>query len=152
MEIKANELENKEIKLKKESVNDTFKSAYKEGSKHFISKNNDFLILTKTKKTVEYIFKVIDNYPHKYVVFSNNIQSICLSMIETLHYYVVNYNSIKYRNKYITEYIVKISLLDDIIGFSFNKKLISYKKFRVICNFIIELRKMSYGLLKNEKV
>ena len=100
MEIKANELENKEIKLKKESVNDTFKSAYKEGSKHFISKNNDFLILTKTKKTVEYIFKVIDNYPHKYVVFSNNIQSICLSMIETLHYYVVNYNSIKYRNKY----------------------------------------------------
>ena len=36
------------------------KKAYSEGGKNYVSYNNNFLILTKTKKTVEYIFNIVD--------------------------------------------------------------------------------------------
>ena len=109
------------------------------------------MILTKTKKTIEYIFNILDNFPKKYINLISRIEITCYDLLEILHYYIVNYKNDTYKRKYIKEYIVKLGLLDDLIGMSYHNKLITAKKLRSICNIIIELRKMSYGLVKNEE-
>ena len=128
------------------------KKAYSEGGKNYESNNNEFLILTKTKKTTEYIFKTIDNFPKKYITLIQRIENTCFDLLESLHYYVINFKNETYRKKYLKEYIVKLSILDDLVGISYHNKLITTKKLKSICNIILELRKMSYGLIKHEEV
>ena len=127
------------------------KKVYSEGSKNYQSKNDEFLILTKTKKTIEYINNIIENYPKKYINLISRIENTCFDLLEVIHYYIVNFSNNTYRKKYLKEYIVKISILDDLIGISYNNKLITSKKLKSVSNYIIELRKMCYGLIKNEK-
>ena len=125
------------------------KKVYSEGGKNYQSKNDEFLILTKTRKTIEYINNIIENYPKKYINLISRIENTCFDLLEVIHYYIVSNNT--YRKKYLKEYIVKISILDDLIGISYNNKLITSKKLKSVSNYIIELRKMCYGLIKNEK-
>lgn len=44
------------------------------------------LIITKLKKTYEYILKSLENYPHKYLEFKRHIDNTMLEMNRTLLY------------------------------------------------------------------
>lgn len=110
----------------------------------------NFKLLSNTKKTSEYIRKIIINYPNKEHILKNNIDILLYKMIELLFYYNVNYkNSIK--EKYLYDYLVCLSLLDYYILISYENKFLSKKKYESVSNYILELRKMSYGVLNSVK-
>ena len=72
-------------------------------------------------------------------------------IIELIYFYYVN-NIGRIKIKYIKDLIVKLSMLDFFIEMSFNKRIISKKKYESISNYIIEIRKISYGIYRNDKV
>ena len=55
------------------------------------------LIITKLKKTYEYILKSLENYPHKYLEFKRHIDNTMLEMIELC--YIANNGYEKEKNQ-----------------------------------------------------
>ena len=44
--------------------------------------NDKLLVITKLKRTIEYLYKVLDNYPHKYIELKNKLIDSLFSMLE----------------------------------------------------------------------
>ena len=47
--------------------------------------NDKLLIASKYKKTIEYILKITDNYPHKYLDLKKNISNTCFEILEYIY-------------------------------------------------------------------
>lgn len=114
--------------------------------------NENFKILNNSKKTINYINKLLINYPKKEVILKQNIEKNNYEIIELIYYYVVNKDNKRIYGKYLKDLIVKLSMLDYYMLISYENKLISCKKYTIISNFIIEIRKMVYGIIRNEKI
>ena len=52
--------------------------------------------------------------------------------------------------KYLKDLIIKLSMLDFYVATSFEKRIISKKKFESTAMYIVEIRKIAYGLVRNE--
>lgn len=96
------------------------------------------LIITKIKKTYEYINKSLDNYPHKYINIKNHIEDTLFSMLEIC--YQANYNLDKHNNQLLC--LSELSMLDYFIKISYKNDLISKKKFESISKHLLEIHKM----------
>jgi len=104
------------------------------------------LIATKVKKTIEYIEKMVLNYPHTEVILKNKIMDSCYDVLELVY----KANVFKDTN-YMKELIVKIRMLNYYIEVSLNKKIISFKKYENIGKYLLEISKMINVWMKNEK-
>ena len=51
--------------------------------------NSNFLLLQKTKKTMEYIQKIAVNYPKKEYILKGNIEKSCYQLIECIFSYQI---------------------------------------------------------------
>jgi len=103
------------------------------------------LIITKIKKTNEYIEKMLFNYPKLEYILKNNIESTCYEMLELA--YKANIHKDAF---YMREIIVKSKMLEYYIKISLDKKIISYRKLEVIGNHLLELTKMINSWIKYE--
>lgn len=105
--------------------------------------NDKLLIALKYKKTIEYIFNITDNYPHKYIELKTRIINNSFEILENI--YITNIN----REKHI--YLIpKIKMLDYYMYLSYKYNIITKKKYEVISNYLLELIKM-INLWVNEK-
>ncbi len=109
--------------------------------------NYSFILLNKVKKTNDYINKVLVNCPKKEVVLKSNLEVCLYKSIELLFYYKCNIGKVKEKN--LKDFIVNLSMIDYYMGICYKRKIINKRKYEVIVNFIIEIRKISYGLLKS---
>ncbi len=110
--------------------------------------NSNFALLNNSKKTINYINKQLINYPKSEVVLKQNIEKTMYEIIELIFSYSIN-NIERIKIKYLKDLIIKLSMLDFYIATSFEKRIISKKKFESTSLFIIEIRKITYGLVKN---
>ncbi len=110
--------------------------------------NSNFALLNNSKKTIAYINKQLINYPKSEVVLKQNIEKNMYEIIELIFSYSIN-DIERVKIKYLKDLIIKLSMLDFYIATSFEKRIISKKKFESISMFIIEIRKITYGLVKN---
>ena len=110
--------------------------------------NSNFTLLNNTKKTINYINKQLINYPKTENVLKQNIEKNMYELIELIFSYSIS-DIERIKIKYLKELIIKLSMLDFYIATSFEKRIISKKKFESISLFIIEIRKIAYGLVKN---
>ena len=69
-------------------------------------------------------------------------------IIELIFSYSIN-DIERIKAKYLKDLVIKLSMLDFYIATSFEKRIISKKKFESTSLFIIEIRKITYGLIKN---
>lgn len=69
-------------------------------------------------------------------------------MLENLFAYNINTTD-RIKEKYLKDYLIKLSMIDFYTKCSANKKVISIHQFEVIGRKIIELRKICYGLYQN---
>ena len=111
--------------------------------------NYNFKILNNTYKTINYFNKLLINYPKKEVVLRNNIEKNNYELIECIFAYNINKTS-RIKDKNLKDAIVKMSMFDFYVRVSYDKKIISHRQFEVITKFLLEIRKMTYGLLKKE--
>ena len=105
--------------------------------------NEKLLIAKKTKKTIEYIVNLTDNYPHKYIELKSRIINTSFDILEMIYLSNID-NSNK---KYI---ISKLKMLDYYFKLSYKKEIISKRKYEVISNYLLEIVKMMIGW-SNEK-
>lgn len=113
--------------------------------------NYNFKVLNNSYKTINYINKLLINFPKKEVVLKNSIEKNCYDLIENIFAYNIN-DTIRIKDKYLKDILVKLSMLEFYIRVSFDKKMISRHQFEVIGKFLIEIRKMVYGLRRKEEV
>ena len=105
--------------------------------------NDSLVIVTKYKKTIEYILKITDNYPHKELELKTRIINTSYDILE----YIYISNIEKSKKIYITP---KIKMLDYYLKLSYQKKIITKRKYEVISNYLLEITKMIFGWI-NEK-
>ena len=104
------------------------------------------IIITKIKKTIDYLEKVIKNYPHSEIVLKRKIEETSYDLLELV--YKANIHK---EITYMKDAVVKIRLIEYYIKKSLEKKIISYKKFENIGSYLIEINKMINVWAKNEK-
>lgn len=110
--------------------------------------NSNFTLLNNSKKTIAYINKQLINYPRSEVVLKQNIEKNMYEIIELIFSYSIS-DVERIKVKYLKDLIIKLSMLDFYIATSFEKRIISKKKFESTAMYIIEIRKIAYGLVKN---
>ena len=86
----------------------------------------------------------------KEVILKQNIEKTMYLIIENIFSYrIEDTNRIKF--KYLKALVIQISMLDYYMRVSYKKKIISPKKYASVSNFLIEMKKISYGVIKSEK-
>lgn len=106
------------------------------------------MIITKLKKTYEYILKSLVNYPHKYLELKQHIDRTMLEMIELC--YIANNGYDKEKNQMIC--LSKLSMVDYYLKLSYKEELISKKKYESIGKHLLEINLMIKSWVKlNEK-
>lgn len=104
------------------------------------------LIIIKIKKTIDYVDKVLINYPKVEYTLKNNIISTFYLLLENV------YRSNIYKNTtYMKESIVNIKMIEYYIKVSLDKEIISFKKFDNIGKYLLEINKMMNSWMANEK-
>lgn len=111
--------------------------------------NQNFKLLSNLEKTITYINKELLNYPKYEVVLRNNIESTMYNLVELVHSYRIT-TSNRTKDKNLNDFIIKLSMLDYYIRVSYEKKIINSHKLVVMTNFIIEIRKIAYGVIRSE--
>ena len=106
-------------------------------------------VIDKTKKTIVYIENIIDNFPKNEIVLKNNLKYNLYELLESIYYSSYLYSNDRINKLYYC--LVKIKMIDLYINITFNKKIISYKKFINICGYLNEIVKMIYGMINYEK-
>ena len=101
---------------------------------------DSLLIASKYKKTIEYIFKITDNYPNKYMDLKSRIINTSFDILENI--YIINNNS-----NYKECLIPKIKMLDYMMYLSYKYNIITKKKYETISNYLLELIKMIHSWL-----
>lgn len=115
-----------------------------------MNSNEGFKLLSSSEKTIDYINKQLVNFPKKEVVLKQNIEKTMYLIIEDIFSYrIEDTNRIKL--KYLKSLLIQISMLDYYMRVSYKKKIISPKKYASVSNFLIEMKKISYGVIKSEK-
>ena len=112
--------------------------------------NNNFKLLSKLEQTTIYINKELVNYPKYDVVLRNNIERTLYNLVYYIHSYRIS-NTLRVKNKNLNDFIIYLSMLDFYIRMSYEKKIINKHKLEVISNFLIEIRKIAYGVIRSEK-
>lgn len=105
-----------------------------------------FLIVTKTKKSIEYIEKVIVNFPRTEVVLKNKLISSYHDLLELI------YKANIYKDvNCMKDVLVKIRMIEYYIKVCLDKKIISFRKYEIIGNNLLEINKMVNSWIVYEK-
>ena len=84
--------------------------------------NYNFYLLSKTKRTINYVSKMLINFPNR------------------------EYDSNRIKLKYLKDFLVKLSMVNYYIDISLEKKFISKKQHESVGKFLAEIRKIAYGV------
>lgn len=108
--------------------------------------HDKLLIVTKIKKTIQYLEKITVNYPNKEYVLKNKINEASYNILELA--YKANIHK---EINYMKDIIVQIRMLEYYIKLSLDKKIINYKKYENLGNYLLEINKMITSWAYNEK-
>lgn len=116
-----------------------------------MEKNDSFKIMKNTKELVSDVVEFSRNFPKSDAVLKKNLQEELFNLIRLLNSYIVNRDSNRIREKYIKDFIVSLSMVDYYFEYLYLNKIISFKKYKDLVGDVITIRKLAYGVLKNEK-
>lgn len=113
--------------------------------------NDSFKIMKNTKKLVFDCIEFSNNFPKCEMTMKNELQKEMFCLIKYLNSYIVSSTNNRIKEKYLKDFIISLSMVDFYFECSYMMKIISFKKYHEFGNQIIIIRKMAFGLLKNEK-
>lgn len=115
-----------------------------------MSSNESFKLLSCSEKTMNYIAKQLVNFPNKEYVLKNNIERTMYLLIENIFSYRIESVS-RIKMKYLKSLLIQLSMLDYYMRVSYHRKFISFKRYESIANFLLEIRKITYGVIRSEQ-
>lgn len=116
-----------------------------------MEKNDSFKIMKNTKILVSDVVEFSRNFPKSESVLKKNLQDELFNLVRLLNSYIVNRDSSRIREKYIKDFIISLSMVDFYFEYLYLNKIISFKKYKDLVGDVITIRKLAYGVLKNEK-
>ena len=116
-----------------------------------MEKNDSFKIMKNTKELVSDVVEFSRNFPKSESVLKKNLQDELFNLVRLLNSYIVNRDSSRIREKHIKDFIVSLSMVDYYFEYLYLNKIISFKKYKDLVGDVITIRKLAYGVLKNEK-
>lgn len=115
-----------------------------------MEKVESFKLLIKLEMTINYINKELLNYPKYDVILRNRIENCMYDLVYlTNSYKIATLKRIKEKN--LNDFVINLSMLDYYMRVSYEKHILNKHKLNIICNFLIELRKIVYGIIRYEK-
>ena len=105
------------------------------------------IISIKIKKTIKLVIKTTYNYSHEYKFLKDNIMNTFYDLLK-LTYKANVYKDINIKK----DIIVDIKMIEYYIKVSCDYKLISYKKFNRIGDYLLEINKMVYSWMNMQNV
>lgn len=109
----------------------------------------NFIILDRSYKTVNYINKILINYPKNEKILKENIEKTQYDLIKNIYTYNIN-DSIRIKDKNLKDILVDLSMLSFYINISHDKKIINDSKYIQLGNFLSEIIAMTKALRKKE--
>lgn len=107
--------------------------------------HDKLLIANKIKKTIIYIETMTNNYPKTEYILKNKILDKSYILLE-LVYKANIYKDISF----MKEILVNIRMLEFYIKKSYDKKLITIRKYEIVGNHLLEINKMVNSWAKYE--
>ena len=116
-----------------------------------MEKNDTFKIMKNTKELVSDVVEFSRNFPKSESALKKNLQDELFNLVRLLNSYIVNRDSSRIREKHIKDFIVSLSMVDYYFEYLYLNKIISFKKYKGLVDEVVTIRKLAYGVLKNEK-
>ena len=116
-----------------------------------VEKNDSFKIMKNTKELVSDVVEFSRNFPKSESVLKKNLQDELFNLVRLLNSYIVNRDSSRIREKHIKDFIVSLSMVDYYFEYLYLNKIISFKKYKDLVGYVVTIRKLAYGMIKNEK-
>ena len=104
------------------------------------------IISIKIKKTIELVRKTTCNYSHEYKFLKDTIMNTFYDLLK-LTYKANIYKDINVKK----DMVVDIKMIEYYIKVSCDYQLISYKKFKRIGDYLLEINKMVYSWMNYEE-
>jgi len=108
-----------------------------------------FKLLASTEKLIAYMNRWLPNYPKKEIVLTHNIEKNQYELMESIFAYNIQQSS-RIKEKYMKDYLIKLSMFDYYVRLSYHKKYISKKQWQSLTKIMIDCRKIAYGLIRSE--
>ena len=91
--------------------------------------------------------KELDNFPKKDIELKNRIRTATYDLLE-LSYEANSSQDIEYKKKLLTTMISKVKIIDFLLDLSYEKQLITEKKFFKLATKLEDIAKYTNGWLK----
>lgn len=109
--------------------------------------DTNFQLLAVSERLVVYLNRVLPNFPKKEYVLKQGIETHLYDLMECVFAFNIQ-TSERIKQKYLKDYLVKLSMLDLYIRQSYLKKYISKHQMECMGRIMIEMRKITYGLIR----
>lgn len=110
--------------------------------------NSNFNLLNKCYSIIHYYNNILVNFNKSNMVLKSNIEKNNYELVECLFAYNINTTN-RIKEKYLKDFLVKLSMLEFYTQVGFDTKNVSKNQYKVLGNRFLEVKKMTYGLLKN---
>lgn len=107
-----------------------------------------FKIIQFIRELIIMIDKNMDNFPKKDIELKNRIRMNSYDILE-LAYIGNSVTDIEYKKKVIQQIFAKIKIIDFLLNLSYDKQIITAKKYYKLANKIDDIVKYTTGWLKN---
>lgn len=111
--------------------------------------NTNFNILNKVKRLNSYLDRLIVNFPKKETVLRNRLENSMFLLIELLFSYEIQ-DVYRIKEKYLKEILIHLSMVNYYVILCYERKYINKRQSDVVGRFLVEIRKMIYGVIRNE--
>ena len=111
-------------------------------------KEEKFKVIQFIRQLILVVDKDLENFPKKDFEIKNRIRTSSYDLLELA--YEANYTKDKEkREQLLTKVTAKIKIIDFLINLSFDKKLLTQKKYLKIANRIDDIAKYTNGWIKS---
>ena len=111
-------------------------------------KTEKFKVINFIRELLVVSDKVLENYPKSELELKNRIRNNSYDLLE-LAYEANSVSNVEQKKKLIFEILAKIKVIDFLLNFSYDKKLINEKKYYMLGRKIDEIAKFANGWLKS---
>lgn len=107
-----------------------------------------FKVIQFIRKLILKVDKELENFPKKDIEIKNRIRTSTYDLLE-ISYEANSIQNIEIKKELLHRVIAKIKIIDFLINLSFDKKLITQKKYLKLADKLDDIAKYANGWLKN---
>ena len=111
-------------------------------------KEDKFKVIQFIRELILKVDKELENFPKKDIEIKNRIRTATYDLLE-ISYEANSTTKLEYKQELLNKMIAKVKIIDFLLNLSYDKKLITEKKYYKLAQQLDDITKYSNGWLKN---